>query len=284
MISVLQPGFYTTIQDLGRKEYQHLGVPISGAMDHDAAKMANAILGNAEYCAVLEITMVGPKLQFDCDTVVSITGANLSPNLNGSVINSYAAININKGDVLSFGKPIKGFRTYLAVSEGFQTEYVLNSRSMYNNITQTSQLQKGDILKIVPKTHTSNKFSSIKSNSDYLDNQTITVFKGPEFEYLNDAQIDQLFSNLFTISKENNRMAYQLDEMLENSLDEIITSFVFPGTIQLTPSGKLIALMRDCQTTGGYPRVLQLSEASINLLAQKMTGNKLRFSLQNYNI
>ena len=62
MINVLYSGFYTTIQDLGREHYQSLGVPISGAMDHNASKMANAILGNDKNCAILELTMLGPKL------------------------------------------------------------------------------------------------------------------------------------------------------------------------------------------------------------------------------
>jgi len=74
-------------------------------------------------------------------------------------------------------------------------------------------------------------------------------------------------------------MAYQLKETLDNSLEPIITSLVLPGTVQLTPSGKLIVLMRDCQTTGGYPRVLQLKESSINILSQKFTNAKVKFKL-----
>jgi len=279
MIKVLHPGFYTTIQDLGRKDYQYLGVPVSGAMDLEASRIANAILGNDEKCAVLEITMVGPKLEFTCDTAISITGANLSPNLNGIKINNYIAINVKKGDILSFDRLNMGFRSYLAISGGFQTEFVLNSRSMYKGLTSTFQLQKDDILKIETQTSSSNKYASIKANISYLDNHIIEVFKGPEFENLNAIQITTLFSKEFTISKENNRMAYQLNEFVVNNFEDIITSLVLPGTVQLTPSGKLIILMRDCQTTGGYPRVLQLSEASINVLAQKFTGNKIKFRL-----
>jgi allophanate hydrolase subunit 2 len=75
-------------------------------------------------------------------------------------------------------------------------------------------------------------------------------------------------------------MAYQLVETLTNTLKPIITSLVLPGTVQLTPSGKLIVLMRDCQATGGYPRVLQLSESAINILAQKFTGNIIHFKIK----
>ena len=279
MVRVLHPGFYTSIQDLGRKDYQHLGVPISGVMDLEAAKIANAILGNNEHCAVLEMTMVGPKLEFFCDTVISVTGANLSPNLNEIAINNYSAIKVCKGDVLSFGKLAKGFRSYLAVSGGFKSECVLRSRSMYKGITQTALLQKGDMLTIEPKNYVSNKNASIKPNKYYIENHIIQVYKGPEFYKLNEIQIGSLFDKDFTIAKENNRMAYQLSELIENNLKDIITSLVLPGTVQLTPSGKLIVLMRDCQTTGGYPRVLQLSEISINNLAQKFVGNKIKFRL-----
>ena len=279
MIKVLHPGFYSTIQDIGRKEFQHLGVPISGAMDLEASKMANALLGNDVDCAVLEITMVGPKLEFTCDTVISITGANISPKINGAAINNNTAINIRKGDVLSFGKLNNGFRSYFAVSGGFKAESVLNSRSMYKGVTQVFRLQKGDLLEIEHQTSSSRKHAYIKPNMSYLDNHIIRVYKGPEFENLSHVQIDTLLNKEFTISNNNNRMAYQLEELVINDLNDIITSLVLPGTVQLTPSGKLIILMRDCQTTGGYPRVLQLSESSINTMAQKFTGNSIIFDL-----
>ncbi|MCB0463119.1 MAG: biotin-dependent carboxyltransferase family protein [Flavobacteriaceae bacterium] len=282
MIKVLHPGFYSTIQDLGRKDFQHLGVPLSGVMDTYAAKMANALIGNDENCAVMEITMIGPKLEFCCDSIVAITGANFSPRLNNSDISNNSVINVSKGDVLSFGKPINGFRTYLAVSEGFQTKIVLNSRSMYQGITIVSSIKKGDELKIHPKNHKSKTYAVIKLRSDYLNENVISVYKGPEFEHLTNVQNDKLFNKEFTISKENNRMAYQLSELIDNSLSSIITSLVLPGTIQLTPSGKLIILMRDSQTTGGYHRVLQLSEYAINVIEKKKAGDKIKFSLIDY--
>ncbi len=282
MIKVLHPGFYSTIQDLGRKDFQHLGVPLSGVMDVYAAKMSNTLIGNDENCAVMEITMIGPKLEFCCDSVVAITGANLSPRLNNSDISNNSIINVGKGDVLSFGKPINGFRAYLAVSEGFQTKIVLKSRSMYQGITKVSSIKKGDELKIQPKNHKSKTYAVIKLRSDYLNENVISVYKGAEFERLTNAQMDKLFNQEFTISKENNRMAYQLNELISNELNSIITSLVLPGTIQLTPSGKLIVLMRNCQTTGGYPRILQLSEYAINVLAQKKAGDKIKFKLIDY--
>ena len=99
---------------------------------------------------------------------------------------------------------------------------------------------------------------------------------------INNEQIIKLFNQEFTVFKENNRMAYQFQELVTNNLKDIITSLVLPGTVQLTPFGKLIVLMRDCQTTGGYPRVLQLKESSINLLSQKKVGDKIKFKLKTH--
>ena len=280
MVKVIKSGFFTTVQDLGRKGYQQYGVPYSGVMDNYSALMANALLNNNESDALLEITMSGPSLQFTHDTFICITGAHINPKLNDSVISQNHIVKVVDGDTLSFGKLVLGFRAYLAISGGFQTEIIMNSRSMYNTITSQARIEKGDELQterpsiIIEQTH-----SAIKVNTNHFTSKTIEVFKGPEFEMLSAKQKNLLFSIDFTISKNNNRMAYQLDDIIENNLKPIITSLVLPGTIQLTPSGNLIILMRDCQTTGGYPRVLQLKESSINCLAQKFTGNSIRLVL-----
>ena len=108
---------------------------------------------------------------------------------------------------------------------------------------------------------------------------TIEVYTGPEYNLLNALPKEQFSKTLFTISKENSRMGYRLQEHIENDLGSLLTSAVLPGTVQLTPSGKLIILMRDCQITGGYPRILQLTESSINNLAQKTTGDTFTFKI-----
>jgi len=283
MVEVLKSGFYSTIQDLGRFGVQHYGVPFSGAMDQYSATRANSILENESNCAVLEITMTGPTLQFNCKTVICISGANISPELNSEPISLDTRIEINENDVLSFGKLHYGFRCYLAVSRGFQTEKILNSRSMYQNITSKIRLQKGDKLSIksIQNTILIQK-KSIKIDKAHFSSNVIEVTKGSEFDSLSKAQQKLLFEKTFTISKDNNRMAYVLEEPFQNLLKPIITSLVLPGTVQLTPSGKLIVLMRDCQTTGGYPRILQLNESSINRLSQNYTGKNIIFRLNDF--
>lgn len=283
MVKVLNAGFYTTIQDFGRFGYQHYGVPYSGVMDRHAAGLANCILGNPENAAVLEMTMTGVALLFESETIICIAGADMLPTQNDVPISLYKCYKMQVGDVLSFGKLKTGFRCYLAVLGGFESENIMGSQSMCEGITHVFKISKHDSLKINKTSlFSEDKNASIKINNDYQFTNNLDVFKGPEFDLLSEKQQNFLLKTAFTISKNNNSMAYQLEETLKNTLKPIITSAVLPGTVQLTPSGNLIVLMRNCQTTGGYPRVLQLKETAINTVAQKFTGNVINFNLSEF--
>lgn len=280
MVKVLQTGFFTSVQDLGRFGYQQYGVPYGGVMDERAALIANLLLGNAKNNAVLEFTMTGPKLQFLCTTKICISGGDFQPKLNSIPINNNSVIVVKEDDILSFGAKKSGFRGYIAVLGGFLTDVVMKSRSMFKNVTQHQTIQKNLLLPIKSAvTIEKQSNASLAVNNVYLEEKIITAHKGPEFHKLTIQQQKKLLNAGFTVSKNNSRMAYQLTELLPNTLEPIITSVVLPGTVQLTPSGQLIILMKDCQTTGGYPRVLQLSNTAINILAQKFTGDELVFSL-----
>ncbi|MWW23280.1 5-oxoprolinase subunit C family protein [Algibacter lectus] len=280
MIKVLRAGFYSTIQDFGRYGYQEFGVPFSGVMDRKAAAFANSLVGNYEDEAVLEMTMLGASLQFSVNTHIAFSGAQMDAKLNDVEITNNGSIAIKPGDILNFGKLKWGFRCYLAVLGGFKTETVMKSKSMCSNITKASRLLKNDELAInASSLENQNRYSRIRYDESYINSSNLEVYVGPEFENLTDAQQKKLLSIRFTISNNNSRMGYQLNENFQNNLEAIITGPVIPGTVQLTPSGKLIVLMRDCQTTGGYPRVLQLSETAINSLSQKYTGQAISFKL-----
>lgn len=276
MIKVIQPGFYTTIQDMGRFGYREKGVPVCGCMDNYSASIANSLLENEEMDAVMEITMTGPKLEFHASSFFSVTGAEMSPALNGIPINSYEVHKANEGDILSFGKLINGFRSYLAVKGGFLTDLKLMSRSFYIPITEQNRIKGLMEIPIEECSEYSPKISHIKPEAWHKEHE-LDVFKGPEYEILTDDQLKLLSTHKFTIAKENNRMAYQLEELIGEQSHKMLTSATLPGTVQLTPNGKLIILMRDGQTTGGYPRVLQLASKSIALLAQKKFGDKISF-------
>ena len=276
MLEILHSGLYSSIQDLGRFQYRNYGVPVSGVMDDYHAKLANQILGNDENAAVLELTLQGSSLKFHENTQIVICGADLSPKLNRSDLRANISVNVSKGDQLEFGKRNYGVRTYLAVKDGFQMKQVLKSCSFYDGITEKSKVSTGDLIPYKAFSGNIQSKANIAIQHEIFRSNEICVYKGPEFDFLSKAQQEELFSTTFSIGL-NNRMAYQLEEIIKNECPSIITSAVLPGTIQLTPSGKLIILMKDCQTTGGYPRILQLDPKSIIRLSQKYTRDNIQF-------
>ncbi len=278
MLKVLKPGFFSTIQDLGRFGYRSMGVPVSGGMDALAVRKANLLLENQPNDAVMEITMTGPTLLFETPTYICLTGAEMAATLNNEPIKNHNVVQVKAGDILSYGKLESGFRSYLAVKGGFLTEEVLGSRSQYFPVTAGKKLlERNEISYFETKRYDaliSDPILENHFNSNYLE-----VEKGPEFMILGDAQLAELFAQEFTVSEKNNRMAYQIAEKIVGHQHTIITSGTLPGTVQLTPGGKLLILMKDGQTTGGYPRILQLTEASICTLAQKRAGDTVQFKL-----
>lgn len=279
-IEVLRPGLFSTIQDEGRFGFLGFGVPMSGPMDIYAARLGNMILGNSINDPVLEITLTGPTLKFMGDTNIVITGGNLSPYINGAEIKNGRIYNLKAGDTLTFGKRILGSRTYLAIRGGFKCEKVLESYSWYEGLTSSFRLEHGMKLYFEPELHIGVQATSgVRFNEHYLSEVEVPVYAGPEFHLLPSQFQKELCGMNFTVDPASNRMAVQFKEKFENTLEPIITRPVLPGTVQLTPSGRIIVLMRDCQTTGGYPRVLQVSEKGMNILAQKFTGDQVSFAL-----
>lgn len=283
MLKVLVAGLWTSVQDLGRSGYRHFGVPQAGVMDTRSSRLANLLLNNSEDAAVIEMSMTGPVLEFGAATRIALTGADMSPNLNAHDCAMNKIIDIKAGDRLAFARLKYGLRTYLAIDQGFQTPIVMESRSFYSNITEKVKLESGDILvykELCPSSKEQQTHAAVKLDKLHFSHSILEVYPGPEYEKLDAQQKELLLTKQFTLSVRNNRMAYQIEELIENSLDPILTSAVMPGTVQLTPSGKLLILMRDCQTTGGYPRVLQLAERAINHLAQKKSGDKVNFQFE----
>ncbi len=281
-ILILSSGLYTSIQDLGRKKYRSYGVPISGAMDKYSMILANKLLGNETNIPVMEMTCTGAKLMFENDTLFVVTGADFSPKLNGELIELNMVYPVSFGDILEFGKQKYGSRSYLGVKGGFKTDYVLGSYAYFEGVTPKAKIQKGDRLPIafVDKNleHSSAK---VKIKEEHFKTDWLYVTKGPEYDYLSKRQTDLLFKKKFVIDTLNDRMGYQLKNRFPPmEKKEILTSVLIPGTVQLTPSGRMIIMMRDCPTTGGYPRILQLTDEAINRLAQLRTGDSFTFKLE----
>lgn len=279
-IEVLQPGLFSTIQDEGRFGFLNSGVPISGPMDTYAAGLGNLILNNSKEDPVLEITQTGPVLKFGEAANIVVTGGYLSPQINGTEIKNNRIYNLLKGDTLSFGQRVKGSRAYMSVKGGFKTDKILGSCCWYEGLTPHFRLIKGMKLYFDPLEQMEIEITSgVKFVDNYLTELKVPVYRGPEFPLLPIKLQQKLTSRTFSVDSANNRMAIQLSENFENTLRPIITGPVIAGTVQLTPSGKIIILMRDCQTTGGYPRVLQVSKEGLNILSQKITGDKMKFAL-----
>jgi len=277
MLKVLNPGFYTSIQDLGRLGYRNVGVPIGGSI---SANLANSILNNPKSDTVLEITLAGPELQFLAKTTIAITGADIKPRINGASISNNKPVEVVVGDILTFGKLTNGMRSYMAVEKGFQSEIILNSRSQFKAITENVKLKKGDFISFYESTSYSIKnVGVVKRSRQFYENYELEVTRGPEFDLFSKEEIETFMTQMFTVSKNNNRMGYQMEERVVPHTISMLTSPVLPGTVQLLPSGKIVVLMKDAQTTGGYPRVFQLTNFSISVLAQKIIKDKVRLKL-----
>lgn len=283
MIKVLKAGLQTTVQDLGRFGYRNYGVPISGVMDSISANIANGLLNNEKDSAVLEITLLGPILEFQAATSIAITGAEMSVSLNNTSILNYKSYFVNKGDVLQFGRLKKGVRSYLAVKGGFQTTTVLGSKSYYDGITSSALIIKNDVIPFHSAINAIvERKGVIKANKQFYDCNELEAYQGPEFDLFSPKEHSKLLTTDYTVSNRINRMGYRLEEFVLPHEKRMITGPVLPGTVQLMPSGQLIVLMKDAQTTGGYPRIFQLTEKSIAILAQKSTGNHITFKITSY--
>jgi biotin-dependent carboxylase-like uncharacterized protein len=282
MILKTNPG--TSIQDHGRIGLGHWGIPIAGVMDQRSYAWINHLLKNKRNDAILEILQPGFKCRFDSYITIGLSGAKAEIWKNDKLTSS-TLIKIIPGDELEIGKFLFGNIVYMGIAQGFQTAVILSSRSNYPKITTTGMLSPGDKIPFFTnQSHTEETFASVRLKTAWLEEITLEVYPGSDFEALSANNKTQVVNSKFTISTLANRMAFQLEELLPNSIPERLTAPVFPGTVQLTSGGKLLILMRDAQVTGGYPRVLQLTDNSLSVLAQKRPGQQIRFQLKSIKI
>lgn len=303
MIRVLKPGLLSSIQDLGRTGYQKFGVIASGAMDPFSHRMANLLAGNQENEPTLEITMMGPVLTFEQDTLISICGGDLSPSINGQPIRTWRSVFVKKGSELKFGGCKKGCRAYLAAAGGFAVPEVMNSKSTYLRAGlggfKGRALKSGDVLEtgkpslhslkmaeylskqLLHKTVAENDWGiSSKLIPVYVGNPEIRITRGRQFELFSHESRVQLFNDVFEVTAQSDRMGYRLKgpSLALSELAEQISEAVNFGSIQVPPDGNPIVLLADRQTTGGYPKIGQVAAVDLPLLAQAKPGDALRFT------
>ncbi|MCY4160858.1 MAG: biotin-dependent carboxyltransferase family protein [Flavobacteriaceae bacterium] len=281
MIEVLDPGIYTSIQDSGRFGLYSNGVPKSGYMDHQSAQIANLLLDNKPHMALFECTSLGPTLKFHQPTHICFSGALISPIVNNRTeVPIHNPFKINSGDILSVGYHFIGNYSYLAISGGINTKPFLKSRSMSRSFTPDFRIKKNQFFELNEGKVSYSKGVNVKLDRQILTNELIEVYAGQEFKHLDQPQRKLLFNHEYKVLHSSNRIAYLIEPKIKNNLKPILSNPVLPGTIQLTPSGHLIVLMRDCQTSGGYPRILQLTDDAINIMAQKQPNSKIKFKLK----
>ncbi len=285
IFEVIQPGLLTTVQDMGRYGYQQYGVPVSGAMDDYALRIANLLVGNDEGEACLEITLLGLQLRVLEDTVVAITGAELSPLLNNSSLPMWEAVTVSPGDTISFPWSKKGCRSYLAVAGGIDVPKVMGSRSTYvkSHIGgfKGRPLQVGDRLKS-GEAHPGALGIRLPSQyiPEYQNQSELRVILGPQDDHFTEEGIHTFLHAEYAVSTEADRVGYRLQgPRIEHKIGADIISDGIPlGAVQVPRDGLPIVLLADRQTTGGYTKIAVVITVDIPKLAQAKPGDKVRFS------
>lgn len=240
----IKKGVLSTSKNLGNNGLRHLGVNPSGVMDKLSARLLNLALQNDENESVLEMHFPAPEILFEEDAVIIIGGADFSPTIDNEPITNWKTILVKTGSVLRFKKLIAGSRAYLAVKKA--------ANIFLPYIGQISNLSH---------------------------KKTIRFTEGHEFDLLTEKSKEAFENQCFIISKDSNRMGFRIDsELLEvNTKKELVSSAVDFGTIQLLPSGQIIILMADHQTSGGYPRLGNIISVDLPKLAQNNINDTIVF-------
>lgn len=283
---ILKPGLHTTIQDLGRPGQLRHGVPTTGAMDRFAFRIANQLVGNPDSAPCLEITLTGFKMEILENCVMAITGANLSPALNGTPTPGWKSLAAQPHSLLSFQERIVGCRSYLSVGGGFQGNLVFESRSTdlrnhWGGIDGRA-LIRGDILRTQHKPDAECLMICRKTRSDvfqtYEDPFRVRVILGPQREFFSRATVSQFLESVYRVTPDSDRMGYRLQgPRLQAKRAGMISDPTPLGALQVLPSGQLILLMVDRPTVGGYPKIATVCTADLPKVAQLNIGDSVRF-------
>ena len=289
-VAVVKPGWFTTVQDVGRFGYQQYGVPVAGTMDCFSATVANRLVGNAEKAAVLELTLKGPELQFERDTVIAVTGADLSPSINGISIPLWESIAVAGGSRLTFGPRRTGFRTYLAVAGGIDVPPVLGSRSTHcaseTGGLQGRPLKQGDSLRGGQPVESLGSLIGKRLPGRLLPHYgrsaTLRVVPGPQRNSFPDASLATLTGSSYTVAAQSDRMGYRLTgpRVARHGSARFISDCTAMGALQVPPDEQPILLMADRQTTGGYPKIAVVISADLPLAAQLAPGDRITFIMR----
>jgi biotin-dependent carboxylase-like uncharacterized protein len=295
-IKVNAPGLATTVQDLGRPGYYHLGIPLSGAMDRFALRAANLLVGNDEGAAVLEAVFMGPELEFTSDATVAVTGAELPPKVNGDVCETWTSFKVKAGQVLSFDFLKKGARAYIAISGGVDVPVVLGSRSTYAlgalGGHEGRKLQAGDQLPLGGKSKPVKEGLSVAAalRRGPTNTAELRVLPGLYWHRITDTAGKHFFEDTWKVALEADRIGYRFKggRPLEfvprtppfgaGSDPSNIVDACYPyGSIQIPGGTEPIVLHRDAVSGGGYFMVGTVISADMDLIGQLQPHTPAKF-------
>ena len=282
---VIDPGPFSTVQDRGRWGYQQMGLPVSGALDPLAFRMANLLVGNPENAAVIEFTIVGPQLTVMAEVDIAVTGADMQMKLNYKPVENWRTIRVNPGDLLSFQSAKKGCRGYLAVTGGIDVPEVMGSRSTFTGGKfggyHGRSLRKGDILKSGPGRPLEWPRRLPESYiPPYSGHMELRAVPGPQDDFFQEG-LETLFCSEYTVSGKADRMGYRLEGPAvvhkEGAPQSIISEPTLPGGIQVPADHQPIVLLVE-QTVGGYTKIATVISTDISRIAQATPGDTFRFT------
>lgn len=280
---VVKPGMLTTVQDLGRWGFQDSGVPVAGPMDAYSHRQANHLVGNADTAAALEVTLIGPDLEFEGDVTFAIAGAEFPVKLDdwpGALQRPVAA---RGGSRLAFGVRSRGARAYLAVAGGLDVPPVFGSRATHLLSAMGPMggraLAAGDRLRV--GTEVGGRRAVGQPLPLPAGGARVRVIWGPQEDFFTDEARAALVTSRFEITPQSNRQGYRLSGTpLAHARGADILSDATPvGSLQVPASGQPILLMADRQTTGGYPKIATVITADLPLAGQLAPGDWIEFTV-----
>jgi len=282
MIEVVRPGLLTTIQDLGRVGYAHIGVPRSGALDIPALIAANHLVGNPDGAAGLETTLVGVAVRTEVATTLAVAGAVAPITVDGAEVPFGTAVPVPAGALVDVGPAHTGVRSYLAFAGGITVAPVLGSRS-----TDTLSglgpppLRAGYVLPLGRGPVDDGPDGDSHHAPAQPDRGPIELRLrlGPRHDWLTVTARDQVFGGAYALSVKSNRVGARLTgPVLTRSISvELPSEGVVLGAVQLPGDGQPLVFLADHPTTGGYPVIGVVDVADLPLLAQARPGTAIRF-------
>jgi biotin-dependent carboxylase-like uncharacterized protein len=284
-IRVVRPGLLTSVQDLGRQGYTHLGISPGGAADSVSFRLANMLVGNDTNAAALEMTLIGGDFVFDTPAVVAITGADASFQC-GRKIPMWERMELPAGAEISCGPLANGVRSYLAVHGGIRVKTELGSSSTDFSGRfggyEGRALRVGDVLRLDTKQRGSD-VGPIRRETLPLLRGTgpIRITRGLQWDWFSEGVRSNFLSSGFKVTQQANRSGLRLSgpDVRAIRSGELLTEGVPLGAIQVPQNGRPIILFVDQQTTGGYPKIANLIAADLHRVGQLRPGDDVQFEL-----